>query len=94
MMVRALAASSIGLLTFVSALSLMAFAVRKGLVSDDAVMLWANAISAGDYSRREAVTGTDELAVLGTAFNTMAERVADALRQMILPGEKARSHRF
>ena len=44
---RTIAASPIGLLAFVTALALAAFAVRKGLMSDDAVTLWAGAISAG-----------------------------------------------
>jgi hypothetical protein len=45
---RALAASPIGLVAFVAALALAAFAVRRGLVADDAMTLWASAISAGD----------------------------------------------
>lgn len=44
---RALAASPVGLLAFLAALTLTAYAVRKGLMADDAVMLWASAISAG-----------------------------------------------
>ena len=46
-MSRALAASPVGLLAFVAALTLSAYAVRKGLMADDAVTLWASAISAG-----------------------------------------------
>ena len=44
---RALAASPIGLLAFIAALTLTAYAVRRGLVADDTVTLWAGAISAG-----------------------------------------------
>ena len=46
-MIRALHASPIGLIAFITALTLAAFAARKGLLPDDAVTLWANAISAG-----------------------------------------------
>jgi uncharacterized MnhB-related membrane protein len=45
--IRALAISPIGLLTFIVALALTAFAVRRGLVGEDAVTLWAGAIGAG-----------------------------------------------
>jgi hypothetical protein len=45
--IRALAVSPIGLLTFLAALALAAFAMRLGLVADDSVTLWAGAISAG-----------------------------------------------
>lgn len=38
----------------------------------------ASSISAGDYSRRAAVDGSDELATLSQAFNQMAENVASA----------------
>src|SRR5688500_12524452 len=44
--VRALAVSPVGLLAFVASLALATFAVRKGLVTDDAVTLWAGAIGA------------------------------------------------
>ena len=46
-MIRALTLSPIGLLAFIASLALTAFAVRKGLVAEDAVTLWAGAISAG-----------------------------------------------
>ena len=46
-MTRALAASPVGLIAFIASLALAAFAVRRGLVPDDAVTLWAGAISAG-----------------------------------------------
>ena len=46
-MIRALAVSPIGLLAFIVSLALTNFAVRKGLVAEDAVTLWAGAISAG-----------------------------------------------
>jgi hypothetical protein len=46
-MIRALAVSPIGLLAFIASLALTAFAVRRGLVAEDAVTLWAGAISAG-----------------------------------------------
>jgi hypothetical protein len=46
-MIRALAVSPIGLLAFMAALALTAYAVSKGIVADDAVTLWAGAISAG-----------------------------------------------
>ncbi|HEX6069126.1 MAG TPA: ATP-binding protein [Longimicrobiaceae bacterium] len=42
----------------------------------------ARAISGGDYNRRTPVSGTDEIGVLGTAFNTMAVSVAEAHRQL------------
>jgi signal transduction histidine kinase/HAMP domain-containing protein len=42
----------------------------------------AKAISAGDYSRRTAVRGTDEVGTLGRAFNDMAENVAEAHREL------------
>jgi hypothetical protein len=44
---RALAATPVGLLAFALALALTALAVGKGLMADDAVLLWASAISAG-----------------------------------------------
>lgn len=40
--------------------------------------LAANQIAGGDLSQRVAVNGNDELAVLGTAFNTMAESLENA----------------
>jgi len=40
----------------------------------------ATAISAGDYSRRVAAAGADEVGALGRAFNHMAESVATAHR--------------
>lgn len=43
----ALAISPVGLLAFAVALALTAFAVRRGLIADDAVTLWAGAIGAG-----------------------------------------------
>lgn len=46
-MIRALAVSPIGLLAFIASLALTTYAVRRGLVTDDAVTLWAGAISAG-----------------------------------------------
>jgi hypothetical protein len=42
-----LAVSPIGLLAYIASLALTAYAVRRGLVADDAVTLWAGAISAG-----------------------------------------------
>ncbi len=42
----------------------------------------AKAISAGDYSRRTAVRGTNEVGTLGQAFNDMAENVAGAHREL------------
>ena len=44
---RVLTASPIGLLSFLTALALAAFAMRRGLVPEDAITLWASAISAG-----------------------------------------------
>jgi hypothetical protein len=44
---RALAVSPVGLLTFLAALGLTALAVQRGLVTEDAVTLWAGAIGAG-----------------------------------------------
>jgi hypothetical protein len=44
---RALAVSPIGLAAFLAALALAAFAVRQGMVAEDAVTLWAGSISAG-----------------------------------------------
>ena len=38
----------------------------------------ADAIASGDYSRRVAVSGRDEVARLATAFNVMATRVAES----------------
>src|SRR5215210_6987850 len=46
-MIRALTISPIGLLAFMASLALTAYAVSKGLVGEDAVTLWAGAISAG-----------------------------------------------
>jgi hypothetical protein len=46
-MIRALAVSPIGLLTFIVAFALTAFAARRGLIGEDAVTLWAGAIGAG-----------------------------------------------
>jgi membrane protein XagC len=45
---RLLASAPIGLLVFASILTMAALAVRGGLMADDAVMLWAGAITAGD----------------------------------------------
>jgi PAS domain S-box-containing protein len=42
----------------------------------------ARAISAGDYARRTAVTGEDEIGTLGGAFNSMAANVEDTHRQL------------
>ena len=42
----------------------------------------AAAISAGQYSRRVAVTSRDELGALGSAFNNMASSVGDTRRQL------------
>ncbi|HET7320860.1 MAG TPA: ATP-binding protein, partial [Longimicrobiaceae bacterium] len=42
----------------------------------------ADAISRGDYARRTAVRGTDEIGTLGRAFNEMAENVAGAHREL------------
>lgn len=42
----------------------------------------ARAMGAGDYTRRVIVTGADELATLGTAFNAMAAHVAEARDQL------------
>ena len=44
---RAFAVSPVGLLAFIAALVLTAFAMRRGLVAEDAVTLWAGAIGAG-----------------------------------------------
>ncbi|HVD01618.1 MAG TPA: HAMP domain-containing sensor histidine kinase [Candidatus Dormibacteraeota bacterium] len=41
----------------------------------------AEAIAGGDYSRRVAITGRDELGVLGTSFNRMAAAVENARTQ-------------
>lgn len=46
-MTRFLAPAAIGLSVFVSILTMAALAVRSGLIADDAVMLWAGAITAG-----------------------------------------------
>jgi hypothetical protein len=45
--IRRLAASPVGLLAFAAGLALTAFAVRRGLLADDAIALWAGAIGAG-----------------------------------------------
>jgi membrane protein XagC len=45
---RPLAAAPLALLAFVAALGLAAAAVRTGFVSDDAVRLWAGALTAGE----------------------------------------------
>jgi hypothetical protein len=45
---RLLASAPIALFVFVCILTIAAAAVRTGLVADDAVMLWAGAITAGD----------------------------------------------
>jgi hypothetical protein len=47
-MTRALAAAPLGLVVFIGVLVLAASAVRSGLMADDAVTLWAGAITAGD----------------------------------------------
>ncbi len=47
-MIRILPAALIGLFTFVAVLALSRFAIKAGLVPDDAVILWAGAITAGD----------------------------------------------
>ncbi len=44
----------------------------------------ADAIASGDYSRRVAVTGRDEIGRLGSAFNVMAAHVAES--QEVLEG--------
>jgi hypothetical protein len=67
-MIRALAVSPIGLLAFVASLALTAFAVRQGLVADDAVTLWAGAISAGsgDVPLGRIIASYPTLPFLGT----------------------------
>jgi len=47
-MSRVLTAAPLGLVVFVGVLALAAMATRSGLMADDAVMLWAAAITAGD----------------------------------------------
>ena len=47
-MTRLLVSASTGLFVFVIILTMTALAVRSGLMADDAVMLWAGAITAGD----------------------------------------------
>jgi len=47
-MSRIAAAATVALFVFIAILALIAAAVKFGLVSDDAVMLWAGAITAGD----------------------------------------------
>ena len=42
----------------------------------------AEGLTAGDYSRRVRVAGNDEVATLGTAFNTMAESIDTAHRAL------------
>lgn len=42
----------------------------------------AQAIAAGDFSRREPASRDDELGMLATAFNRMASRVGDSHRQL------------
>ncbi len=47
-MTRVVAAGAIGVAVFICVLTMSAFAVRAGLVGDDAVALWATSIAAGD----------------------------------------------
>lgn len=47
-MIRIIPAALMVLLTFVVVLALSTFAIRMGLIPDDAVTLWAGAITAGD----------------------------------------------
>jgi hypothetical protein len=67
--IRALAVSPIGLLTFLAALALTAFAVQRGLVTEDAVTLWAGAISAGggDVPLGRIIASYPTLPFAGTA---------------------------
>ena len=69
-MTRILGASPIGLLIFVIALTLAAYAVRRGLVPDDVMSLWAGAISAGDGNvpLGRIVASYPTLPFLATAF--------------------------
>jgi signal transduction histidine kinase len=42
----------------------------------------ASAIAAGDFSRRVAIRGNDEIGALGDQFNNMAERIDDLVKSL------------
>lgn len=88
---RMLAVSPIGLATFLAALALIAFAVRRGLLGEDAVTLWAGAISAGggDVPIGRIIASYPTLPFFGTAaieFITPAGTPAPALLAAALLG--------
>jgi hypothetical protein len=74
--IRFLASTSIGLLVFVIVLTIAALAVRSGLMADDAVMLWAGAITAGG--------GGMPIGVIAAAYPTIPF-LASTIIELIVP---------
>ena len=69
----------IGALTIVAAAVVMTIAMRSVVVRPIAsVAAVARRVGEGDFSARVAITSRDEIADLGTAFNTMTARLAQA----------------
>jgi hypothetical protein len=75
-MSRAISSAPIGLLVFATILTLAALAVRNGLLADDAVMLWAGAITAGD--------GGMSVGLIAAAYPTIPF-LASTLVELIAP---------
>ena len=80
-MTRLLVSTSIGLFVFVIVLMVTALAVRSGLIADDAVMLWAGAITAGD--------GGMPIGVIAAAYPTipfLASTIIELIAPAGMPG--------
>ena len=80
-MTRLLVSASIGLFVFVIILTMAALAARSGVMADDAVMLWAGAITAGD--------GGMPIGVIAAAYPTipfLASTVIELVAPVGMPG--------
>jgi membrane protein XagC len=80
-MTRLLVSASIGFFVFVIILTITALAVRSGLMADDAVILWAGAITAGD--------GGMPIGLIASAYPTipfLASTVIELIAPASVPG--------
>ncbi len=66
------------LLALLTALSLASVFSERLAVPLANLAAGTRAVAAGDFSRRQPVSGRDELSVLATSFNTMTTQLADA----------------
>jgi nitrogen fixation/metabolism regulation signal transduction histidine kinase len=69
------------LLALLTALSLASVFSERLAVPLANLAAGTRAVAAGDFSRRQPVSGRDELSVLASSFNTMTEQLADARDQ-------------